>query len=57
MTDKIYLGDGVYAYFDGFHIVLTATSRGQENIIFLDSSIVKSLEVYIKAMREAKKIS
>ena len=35
--DRTYLGDGVYAEFDGFHIVLT-TERGKiylEDVVFL----------------------
>lgn len=41
--NKNYLGDGVYANFDGFHIVLT-TLEGM--IIFLDPEVTDALMAY-----------
>jgi hypothetical protein len=45
--EKTYLGDGVYAEFDGFHIVLT-TENGIEttNKIFLEDSVMLALVQY-----------
>lgn len=47
--DKQYLGDAVYAHFDGFHIVLT-TEDGMSvtNQICLDPDVSKAAELYIK---------
>lgn len=46
--NKVYLGDAVYADFDGHHIILT-TENGFEatNTIFLDSDVASSLVDYI----------
>ena len=40
----VYLGDGVYAYFDGTHVVLT-TEDGirATNTIYLEREVIKSL--------------
>jgi len=49
---KIYLGDGVYANFDGYHVVLT-TENGIEitNTIYLDPDALSSLLEYIKTTK------
>lgn len=50
--EDVYLGDGVYASFDGYHISLDL--RGQDNTtkIALDPRVVSSLESYIKRVKE-----
>ncbi|HUE84496.1 MAG TPA: hypothetical protein VMO26_00310 [Vicinamibacterales bacterium] len=44
MTRKLYLGDGAYAAFDGWHVVVT-TEDGYEatNTIYLDRSVYEAL--------------
>lgn len=39
-----YLGDAVYAHFDGYHVVLTANDR--EQIIYLDPGVYAALQVF-----------
>jgi len=53
MMEKIYLGDAVYADFDGFHIVLT-TSDGirDTNRICLDPSVTVAFEIYAKNLKK-----
>jgi hypothetical protein len=41
----VYLGDGVYAYFDGYHIVIY-THNGIE-----DDTVVEALEALIKKLK------
>jgi hypothetical protein len=50
---KVYLGDGVYASWDGYHIVLT-TENGIEttNTIYLDSSVIEALIKYHRKRNE-----
>lgn len=50
---KEYLGDGVYADTNGFHIILT-TSNGIEitNRIYLEAEVIEALLRYLKAMKE-----
>lgn len=46
-----YLGDGVYASYDGYHVILTTNSPNLNkatNIIYLDSETRKSLIDYIE---------
>lgn len=49
-----YLGDGVYAHFNGFGIALDL--RAQENpvrtIIHLDWSVIESLNRFVKHIKE-----
>ncbi len=53
---KEYIGDGVYADYDGYHIILTA-ENGIEvtNRIALEGQVVKSLERYVKTLQQALK--
>ena len=57
MKKKTYLGDSVYAEFDGFHLILT-TENGcpgaPGNKIYLDPSVVQSLLKFIEHGREGK---
>jgi hypothetical protein len=48
-----YLGDAVYADYDGFHVVLT-TSDGVEdtNRIYLDPGVLDALSRYVERLRE-----
>lgn len=47
---KIYLGDGVYAWDDGFHIVLEADNDAGKRI-YLDEKVIESLWIMLKAKR------
>lgn len=53
---KVYLGDAVYANYDGYHIVLT-TEDGYEtsNTICLDSDVLYALDEYKKEIVEMLK--
>lgn len=52
--NKTYLGDSVYAEFDGFSIVLT-TENGlpsdPSNRIVLDDSVIQALNNYVQALQ------
>lgn len=56
MTNKKferYLGDGVYAEYDGYHIVLkTSDGITTKNTIFLDDSVFNALIEYKKFIEE-----
>jgi hypothetical protein len=49
---KTYLGDGVYADYDGYYIILT-TEDGYHstNKIYLDDEVVDELRSFIKKVR------
>lgn len=57
MSNKVYLGDSVYADFDGFHIVLTTENGyGPSNTICLDASVVVELQRYIANLNQAENL-
>lgn len=53
MDEKVFLGDGVYAQHDGYSLILT-TENGVEatNTIYLEPSVINSLENYLKNLKE-----
>lgn len=46
----LYLGDGVYAHHDGYHIVLRVPSREPPPEIFLDPSVWNALVAYVASL-------
>jgi hypothetical protein len=50
---RTYLGDGVYALFDGLSIVLT-TENGVSvtNTVVLDPQVLVNFELWLKRLRE-----
>lgn len=52
MEKEIYLGDAVYASFDGFNIWLR-TSDGNNNRIALEPEVFAALLEYAQAIRNA----
>ena len=58
MAEKInkqYLGDGVYASFDGYHIVLEANVPTTDTI-YLERSVAEALIRYINKMSGKEEI-
>lgn len=53
MSDKkVYLGDAVYAHYDGYHVVLT-TEDGivVSNTIYLEPSVIEALRLFVASVR------
>ena len=49
MPEKIYLGDGVYAEYDGYYIRLTAEDGiNVQAVIYLEDTTAAALKNYIK---------
>lgn len=47
MRDKTYVGDGVYAEFDGFGIVLTTEDGvSVSNMIYLEPDVLRAINRY-----------
>lgn len=49
-----YIGDGVYASFDGYHVILitcTGDPNFPDNKIFLDRHVVSSFQAYIERLK------
>jgi hypothetical protein len=49
---KQYLGDGVYADFDGYHVVLTTENGVSTNTVYLEPDVLEHLEMYVEALRK-----
>jgi hypothetical protein len=50
--NRTYLGDSVYAAFDGFHIVLSAND--EEHVIYLDDQVQDALIHYFEKIHGVK---
>jgi len=50
MADQTYLGDAVYASFDGYYIALTANPGGNEQTIYLEPAVWESLRRFVEAI-------
>jgi hypothetical protein len=53
LTDESYLGDGVYASWDGYHIWLDTRAQRPVNRIALDPSVLVALNHYVASLRAA----
>jgi len=53
-TEETYLGDGLYASFDGWQIRLRAPGEAGDNIVYLESEVVKAFESYVCKLRAAR---
>jgi hypothetical protein len=52
---KRYIGDGAYANFDGYSVILTTENGVEEyNKIFLEPNVLLQLEDYVKELRDRK---
>lgn len=55
MNEKEYLGDSVYAEFDGFGIILTTNNgTGPSNTICMEPEVIEALNRFVKRMKEDK---
>jgi len=53
--EKTYLGDSVYAQYDGYHVVLTTENgggMGPSNTICLDPEVLHALAVFTAKLNE-----
>lgn len=51
MTGSFYLGDGLYASFDGYQIWLFADRYGQKHEVALEPIVFKTLVAYAAAIK------
>lgn len=49
-----YLGDGVYAKFDGYHIQLRANDPESEHVIYLEPEVISNLNLFYESIKEIK---
>jgi len=46
---EIYLGDGLYAIYDGFQVILRAPRQGGDHYVALDPEVYRALVAFVKA--------
>jgi hypothetical protein len=52
MDKKVYLGDSVYADYDGEYIILTTENGlGPSNIIYIDPQVFQALMAYVEKLK------
>jgi hypothetical protein len=52
LNEPVYLGDGLYAQFDGWHIELYAwNGLGKTNRVFLEPAVLATFERYLENLR------
>lgn len=52
MSMKQYLGDGLYADYDGYHIVLTAENGiSASDTVYLDPQVYTALMAYVERLQ------
>jgi hypothetical protein len=52
-THKSYLGDSVYADFDGWQVKLTTENGdGADNVIYLEPAVVEAFLQYIERLKK-----
>lgn len=56
MNEPRYLGDAVYASFDGYHIWLHLNRHDNPPLIALDPYVFEALVEYNRDIREMKKV-
>ena len=52
MTNDTYLGDGLYASFDGFQFRLWTQRGDGTHEVFLESSVLEAFEAFVSVVRE-----
>jgi hypothetical protein len=57
MNKETYLGDGLYASFDGFAITLRAPRMEGDHWVVLEPEVLVAFEVYVKRLKEAAAIA
>lgn len=48
---EMYLGDGVYASYDGYHIILDLRGQDSHTRIALDSSVYYALNKFVQSLK------
>lgn len=51
---EVYLGDGLYASFDGFQIGLRAPRENGDHVVFLEPQVLAALLAYIDQLFPGK---
>lgn len=48
LLKEVYLGDGLYASFDGWNVVLRAPQEETNHFVYLEPSVLDSFQAWLK---------
>lgn len=54
MENPVYIGDGVYAYFDGYGVELRLGRHDAQCAVYLEPEVMASLAEFFEAVRKTK---
>lgn len=54
MINERYLGDGLYASFDGWQIRLRAQHDNVDHVVYLEPEVLAEFERYVKNIRKTR---
>lgn len=52
MNKEVYLGDGLYASFDGYQVGLRAPREGGDHEVFLEPEVLQGFLAFIESLRK-----
>ena len=52
--DETYLGDGLYASFDGYNIALRAPREHDDHIVYLEPNVFQALIAFVDDLKKAR---
>ena len=52
MEEETYLGDGLYASFDGYQVKLRAPREFGDHYVCLEPGVIAAFEEYLKELRQ-----
>lgn len=52
MNEETYLGDGLYASFDGFRFILRAPREYGDHFVALEPDVLRAFEEFVKRTKE-----
>ncbi|NQU56681.1 MAG: hypothetical protein HQ513_05555 [Rhodospirillales bacterium] len=52
LVKETYLGDGVYAHFDGWYVILQLSAQDPKNRIALEPEVMTALMKYVEQLKK-----
>jgi hypothetical protein len=55
MSEETYLGDGLFASFDGWQIMLRAPREHGDHVVYLEPPVLDAFERFVAKLRQDEK--
>jgi len=53
-TNETYLGDGLYASFDGWQVCLRAPREHGDHVVYLDGRVLEAFEAWVQRLKDGR---